>query len=60
MADEKKIAMIEPETEDEAGECCVPECGPRTCEPGAEATEAEAEVADEPQKASSGCGPSCC
>jgi hypothetical protein len=60
---EKKIAVIEPETKEQGGECCVPECGPTTCEPGMEAVEAqvvETKVAEEPKKASSGCGPSTC
>ncbi|MBI3007846.1 MAG: hypothetical protein HYY53_06045 [candidate division NC10 bacterium] len=60
---EKKIAVREPKTKEQAGECCVPECGPTTCEPGAETVEAkvvEANVKEEPKKASSGCGPSTC
>ncbi len=60
--EEKKITLIEPETKEQPGECCVPECGPTTCEPGAEGVEAEvveAQVVEEPKKASSGCGPSC-
>jgi len=40
MADEKKIAVIQPETNEQAGECCEPECGPTTCEPAVEAVEA--------------------
>lgn len=59
MAEEKKIAVIEPETTEQAGECCVPECGPTTCEPAAEVTVVAPKVADEPKKASSGCSPSC-
>jgi hypothetical protein len=55
---EKKIAVIEPETKEEAGQCCEPECGPTTCEPGAEAVETK--VVEEPKKTSSGCGPSTC
>jgi hypothetical protein len=55
---EKKIAVAEPETKEQAGECCEPECGPTTCDPGAEAVEAKA--VEEPKKASSGCGPSTC
>ncbi len=61
--EEKKIAVIEPETKEQAGECCEPECGPTTCPPGAEAVEAkvvEAKVVEEPKKPSSGCGPSTC
>jgi hypothetical protein len=60
---EKKIAVIEPEMKEQAGECCEPECGPTTCPPGAEAEETkvvEAKAAEEPKKASSGCGPSIC
>ena len=60
---EKKIAVIEPETKEQGGECCEPECGPTTCPPGAEAVEAavvQAKVVEEPKKASSGCGPSTC
>ena len=52
---EKKIAVIEPETKEQAGECCEPECGQTTCEPTV-----EAKVVEEPKKASSGCGPSTC
>ncbi len=61
--EEKKIAVIEPETKEQAGECCEPECGPTTCPPGAEAQDtkrAEATVVEEPKKASSGCDPSTC
>ncbi len=54
---EKQITVIEPETK-EPGECCEPECGPTTCEPGAEAVETR--VVGEPEKASSACGPSTC
>lgn len=56
---EQKLPVIEPETKESGGECCVPVCGPTTCEPGAEAEEAkEAEVkaAEEPTKSSSSCG----
>lgn len=63
MADDKKLAVVEPETKEQAGECCVPECGPTTCEPGAEAVEAKVEppkIVEEPKKTSSGCGPSTC
>lgn len=63
MTDERKIAVIEPESQEQTGECCVPECGPTTCEPGAEAAAAKVEqpkVVEEPKKASSGCGPSTC
>jgi hypothetical protein len=55
---EKKIAVVEPETKEQAGECCVPECGPTTCDPTVEAVETK--VVEEPKKASSGCGPSTC
>jgi len=63
MVNEKKIAAIEPETEEQAGQCCEPVCGPATCGPDAEAVEAtvaEAKVVEEPKKASSGYGPSTC
>ena len=63
MANEKKLAVIEPETKEQAGECCEPECGPTTCSAGAEAAETtvvEAKVVEEPKKASSGCSPSTC
>jgi len=54
---EKELKVIE-EKQESAGECCEPECGPTTCDPGAEAVEAKA--VEEPKKASSGCGPSTC
>jgi hypothetical protein len=54
---EKKIPVIEPETKEQRGECCEPECGPTTCPPGAEA---EAKVVEESKQLSSGCGPSTC
>ncbi len=57
MAQEKELTVIQ-EQEAQAGECCEPECGPTTCEPGAETVEAE--VVEEPKQASSGCGPSTC
>lgn len=60
---EEKHALIEAETKEEAVECCVPVCGPTTCEPGAEAKEAEvveAKLVEEPKTASSGSGPSTC
>lgn len=60
---EKKIPIVEPETKEQAGECCEPLCGPTTCEPGAEAVETqgvEAKAVEEPEKTSSGCGPSTC
>lgn len=62
MADDKKLAVAEPETKDQAGECCEPVCGPTTCEPGTEAAAAkvESKVVEEPKRASSGCGPSTC
>lgn len=63
MASEKKAAVIEAETKDQADECCAPVCGPTTCEPGAEAAAAEIEqpkIVEEPKKASSSCGPSTC
>ena len=59
---EKELKVIE-EKQESAGECCEPECGPTTCEPGAEAVEAtvvEAKAVEEPKKASSGCSPSTC
>lgn len=59
---EKELKVIE-EKQESTGECCVPDCGPTTCEPGAEAVEAEvvkAKVVEEPKKASSGCGTSTC
>jgi len=55
MASQEKIATVESEAKEQAGECCDPVCGPTTCEP---AVEAKAE--EEPKKASSGCGPSTC
>jgi len=58
MVNEKKIAAIEPETEEQAGQCCEPVCGPATCGPDAEAVETK--VVEKPKKASSGCGPSTC
>lgn len=54
---ERKIAIIEPETKEQAGECCEPECGPTTCETGAEAVAPQ--VVEESEKASTDCGPSC-
>ena len=62
MGKEKELTVIQ-EQEEQAGECCEPECGPTTCEPGAEAVEAKEvgdKVVEEPKKASSGCGPSTC
>jgi hypothetical protein len=62
MATEKKAGIAEPEAKEKAGECCEPDCGPTTCPPGAEATEAkvvEAKVEEKPKKASCGCGPTC-
>jgi hypothetical protein len=61
MASEKKAAVIEAETKDQADECCEPECGPTTCAPTGVAVEAkvdQAKVEEEPKEASSGCGPS--
>lgn len=65
MADEKKIAVIESESKEQAGECCVPECGPTTCEPATEVVAVpvvETQSAAEPKPTSSGCGcgPSSC
>ncbi len=60
MGKEEELTVIQEEL---AGECCEPECGPTTCEPGTEAVEAvvvEAKAAEEPKKTSSGCGPSTC
>jgi hypothetical protein len=59
----KETAVRGPETQEQAGECCEPECGPTTCEPAVEAVEAEVvetKAVEEPKKASSGCGPSTC
>ncbi len=42
-------------TKDQGGECCLPACGPTTCEPTAKAKVAEAKLEEEPKKASSGC-----
>lgn len=61
MADQHKIAVIEPEVEPQAGGCCEPECGPTTCEP-AEAVVAAPDIRievkePEPRAAKSGsCG----
>lgn len=56
---EQKLPVVEPETKESAGDCCVPECGPTTCEPGAEtepAKAAEVKAAEEPSTGSSKCG----
>lgn len=56
---EQKLPVIESETKESGGECCVPVCGPTTCEPGAEAEEAraaEVRAAEEPSTGSSKCG----
>lgn len=55
---EKKIAVIEPEPKEKAGQYCEPECGPTTCEPTAETQEVK--IVEEPRKTSSGCSPSSC
>lgn len=60
---EEKIAVVKPETKAQADECCIPVCGPMTCEPAVEAVEAEVvevKAVEEPKKTSSGCGPSTC
>ena len=57
MGKEKELTVIQEEQE-QAGECCEPECGPTTCEPSVEAVESK--VVEELKKASSGCGPSTC
>jgi hypothetical protein len=57
---ETKTAPVKPETKEESTQCCEPECGPVTCEPGTQAVEPKA--AEQPRKAnkpSGGCDGSC-
>lgn len=56
---EQKLSVIEPEAKESGGDCCVPVCGPTTCEPGADAEQAKAaevKAAEEPAKGKSTCG----